>query len=71
MLRSRERARSIGPWCRIVSATPLSVLGDRDSGTARLEEAIVCYRAALTEFVRERVPLKCNRPVAAALRARG
>jgi hypothetical protein len=32
-------------------------LGVRESGTVRLEEAVVAYRAALTERTRERVPL--------------
>ena len=32
-------------------------LGERESGTARLEEAVEAYRAALTEWTRERVPL--------------
>ena len=35
----------------------LSSLGERESGTARLEEAVAAYRAALTERTRERVPL--------------
>jgi hypothetical protein len=32
-------------------------LGERESGTARLEEAIATYRAALEEQTRDRVPL--------------
>ena len=32
-------------------------LGERESGTARLEEAVTAYRAALEEMTRERVPL--------------
>ena len=32
--------------------------GERESGTARLEEAVAAYRAALEERTRERVPLK-------------
>ena len=32
-------------------------LGERESGTARLEEAVTAYRAALEERTRERVPL--------------
>ena len=32
-------------------------LGERESGTARLEEAVAAYRAALEEQTRERVPL--------------
>jgi tetratricopeptide (TPR) repeat protein len=35
----------------------LRTLGERDSNTARLEEAIAVYREALREFARERVPL--------------
>ena len=31
-------------------------LGERESGTARLEEAVAAYRAALEERTRERVP---------------
>jgi hypothetical protein len=33
------------------------VLGERESGTARLEEAVTAYREALQENTRERVPL--------------
>ena len=32
-------------------------LGERESGTARLEEAVAAYRAALEERTRDRVPL--------------
>jgi tetratricopeptide (TPR) repeat protein len=32
-------------------------LGGRESGTARLEQAIAAYRKALQEWTRERVPL--------------
>lgn len=35
----------------------LRLLGERESGTARLEEAVVAYRLALEERTRERVPL--------------
>ncbi len=37
--------------------TALARLGERESGTARLEEAVAAYRAALEEQTRERVPL--------------
>jgi hypothetical protein len=37
--------------------TALCRLGERESGTARLEEAVTAYRAALEEWTRERVPL--------------
>jgi hypothetical protein len=33
-------------------------LGERESGTGRLEEAVVAYHAALEERTRERVPLQ-------------
>jgi exonuclease VII small subunit len=33
-------------------------LGERESGTARLEEAVAAYRAALEEQTRDRVPLQ-------------
>jgi tetratricopeptide (TPR) repeat protein len=36
----------------------LSRLGERESGTARLEEAVAAYRDALQEWTRERVPLQ-------------
>ena len=35
----------------------LKTLGERESGTARLEEAVAAYRAALEERTRDRVPL--------------
>jgi Tetratricopeptide repeat len=35
----------------------LKTLGERESGTARLEEAVAAYRAALEENTRDRVPL--------------
>jgi hypothetical protein len=38
----------------------LFTLGERESGTARLEEAVSAYRAALEEWTRERVPLWHN-----------
>jgi exonuclease VII small subunit len=36
----------------------LRVLGERESGTARLEEAVAAYRDALQEYTRERAPLQ-------------
>ena len=35
----------------------LATLGERESGTARLDEAAAAYRAALQEWTRDRVPL--------------
>ena len=36
----------------------LATLGEREVGTARLEEAVAAYRAALKERTRNRVPLE-------------
>jgi hypothetical protein len=36
----------------------LQTLGARESGTARLEEAVTAYRDALLERTRDRVPLQ-------------
>jgi len=35
----------------------LCILGERESGTKRLEEAVAAFREALKEYTRERVPL--------------
>jgi uncharacterized protein with beta-barrel porin domain len=35
----------------------LATLGSRESGTARLEEAVAAYRAALEEMTRDRAPV--------------
>jgi hypothetical protein len=42
-------------WWRRCHA--LRMLGERESGTARLEEAVAAYRAALEEMTGERVSL--------------
>ena len=39
----------------------LWALGERESGTTRLEEAVAAYRAALEENTRARVPLEWAR----------
>ncbi|MDQ6703463.1 MAG: tetratricopeptide repeat protein [Pseudomonadota bacterium] len=52
----------------------LRVLGERESGTARLEEAVAAYREALKEWTRARVPLEwamTQTNLGAALRALG
>ena len=36
----------------------LAALGERESGTARLEEAVTAYRDAMKEYTRERAPLQ-------------
>jgi tetratricopeptide (TPR) repeat protein len=41
--------------------TALVVLGLRESGTEKLEEAVIAYREALKEYTRERVPLRWAR----------
>jgi Tetratricopeptide repeat len=35
----------------------LGVLGERESGTGKLTEAVAAFRSALEEWTRERVPL--------------
>ncbi len=50
-------SRWTGPRRRTISALRFRALGERESGTARLEEAVSAYRAALQEWRRERVPL--------------
>ena len=35
----------------------LTTLGERESGTERLEQAVAAYTEALKEYTRERVPL--------------
>jgi tetratricopeptide (TPR) repeat protein len=42
---------------RINLGNALATLGERESGTARLEEAVEAFRAALEERTRDRVPL--------------
>ena len=58
-LEERTRARAPLDWATTQNnlGNALLVLGDRESGTARLEEAVAAYRAALEERTRERVPL--------------
>ena len=51
------RSRGNGLARRTISALRLRGSGERESGTARLEEAVAAYRAALLERTRERVPL--------------
>ena len=50
---SRRFQRAI----REVERIPDRVHGSGESGTARLEEAVAAYRAALEEWSRDRVPL--------------
>jgi tetratricopeptide (TPR) repeat protein len=47
-------------WARTQNnlGNALSALGERESDTARLNEAVAAYREALKEYTRERVPLQ-------------
>ena len=52
----------------------LATLGERESGTSRLEEAVIAYREALKENTREQRPLEWARTqnnLGAALRVLG
>ena len=54
---AKERFRD---WARTQNRSrqcALKALGERESGTARLEEAVAAYREALQERTRARVPL--------------
>ena len=57
----KERTRERVPLDWAMTQTNLGIalfrLGERDSGTAKLEEAIAAYREALKEHTRERYPL--------------
>ena len=57
--RARERVPLDWAMTQNNLGNALSMLGERESGTARLEEAVTAYRAALEEWTRERVPLDC------------
>jgi tetratricopeptide (TPR) repeat protein len=56
-LTPRERVPLQWAMTQMSLGTVLRVLGARESGTQRLEEAVAAYRAALEEWTRERVPL--------------
>ena len=53
----RARAARLGHDPEQPRQRALRRSGERESGTARLEEAVAAYRAALEERTRERVPL--------------
>src|ERR1700688_4700796 len=57
-LRSRERVPLDWAMTQNDLGTALSTLGERETGTARLDEAVVAFREALKERTRERVPLE-------------
>jgi tetratricopeptide (TPR) repeat protein len=56
----RAKARVPLKWADTQSnlGHALRILGERESGTARLEEAVAAYREALQENTRARVPLE-------------
>lgn len=58
MRRDRTRERVPLDWARTQNnlGNALQSLGERESGTGRLEEAVAAYRSALQEYTRERVP---------------
>ena len=58
---SGERYRSIWAVTQNNLGDALRTLGERESGTARLEEAVRAYSLALEEWTRERVPLQWAR----------
>jgi hypothetical protein len=55
--RTRERVPLDWAMTQNYLGSALSSLGERETGTERLEEAVHAYRAALEERTRERVPL--------------
>jgi hypothetical protein len=57
-LEERTRARAPLQWAATQNnlGTALSTLGERESGTVRLEEAVAAYRAALEEWTRAAAP---------------
>ena len=54
-----DRATQPLVWARTQSnlGAALQTLGERESGTTGLEEAVAAYRSALDEYTRARVPL--------------
>ena len=59
-LEERTRDRAPLQWAMTQNnlGNALQTLGARESGTARLEEAVMAYRAALEEWTRDRAPLR-------------
>jgi tetratricopeptide (TPR) repeat protein len=56
--RTRERVPLDWALTQTNLGNALQTLGERESGTARLEEAVAAFRGALEERTRERVPLQ-------------
>jgi len=59
-LLERELGRAPRKWATTQNnlGNALRTLGERETGTARLDEAISAYRNALREYTRELVPFK-------------
>ena len=59
MLKERTRERVPLDWAATQNnlGAALATLGERESGTERLEQAVTTYTEALKERTRERVPL--------------
>jgi hypothetical protein len=57
LLSPRERVPLDWAGTQIALGTALGALGERESGTGKLEEVVAAYRAALEEWTRERAPL--------------
>src|SRR5271166_2757014 len=55
-LKERTRERAPLDWATTQNnfGTALATLGERESGTGKLEEAVAAYREALKEWTRER-----------------
>ena len=58
-LKERTRERVPLDWAMTQNnlGTALATLGERESGTERLEQAVTAFTEALKERTRERVPL--------------
>jgi hypothetical protein len=55
---TRERAPLQWATAQRLLGNALQALGERESGTAKLEEAVAAHRDALKEITRERAPLQ-------------
>ncbi|MEZ5823348.1 MAG: hypothetical protein R3C97_00940 [Geminicoccaceae bacterium] len=55
--RTRERVPLEWAMTQNNRGIALATLGERESGTERLEQAVEAYDRALLEYTRERVPL--------------
>jgi hypothetical protein len=56
---ARARSARLGD-CAVNLGNALAMLGERESGTARVEEAVAAYRAALEEMTPQTDPTNCQ-----------